>query len=963
MLVISLSHALYDGWSLGLLHEDVRTAYQHLEMAERPSYLPFLEHILKSSSEDAPAFWRGALSGYAPTTFPAQREGHETAGRTHRLASPMAIGRSHLLQFCKHLQVSPQAVCIACWSLVLAGYLRRLDVVCGTVMSGRDSQTAEAIMFPTFNTVAFRSILHGEIGEFTRYTQDMVDSMRDYQHFPLRKARRFAQGMSDELPLFDSLVIYQRSPEPAPDTTIMQPLYHSVRSDANVEIPICAEMEVVGQEVVWRIACQDRIMKHEDAQALLHRIEEVFTHMITESTDEVFVQVSDTSISVCNSRPFKVETLAGFGHVPTRAETAVDYGTSGAADVWVPSDLEEKIRDVVASVAGVPPHTVLPDQTIYHLGLDSISAIKVSSLLRQQSVLLSVSELVRAGTVPAAARLARTMDEGEVDWRRAQLPGEDSGDAAMMAAHLHRYGLTEDGVQYVCHATAGQTYLLAAHDASGGRLFYPCFAYEMVINTCIPRNELQSGLAIAWQSLVEKFPILRTAFVPADAGTDQACPYVQVCLAQGNSPIRWLCESDLRAQTSSCESCVAGAVPVTLYAAEAAQRQSLDHQSESRDGKHHGQKVLLVLRIHHALYDAMSLPLMMRELELLVNRSINGQEQDAMARRGSCIDMRHLTAYLSSVSRPESRRQFWQTYLAGLGCDEEAAATATGAVLARTRDTARFVESLLSTTGPTAGVARRHGISLQSVFLACFARVWQALLHGRRERAAGVEGNDAAGPTTVVVGLYLSNRGYGLNGVEEMVAPTLNIVPLRIDLSGDGATGTGRAGSDSRSVLMVAAAIQKDLQMISSEENGCASLLDIKRWTGVTVDVFVNFRRDEDGMAGARTADDRGGCPTHASIRPLAEAKASGLLRPDDAAASSGSPRREPTATATARGITAECHASEELLEVYAPGIDVEAAVREGGRLDVGVFGLCGEDSDRVLRGLSEELEAVAAAI
>ncbi|TVY84625.1 Hydroxamate-type ferrichrome siderophore peptide synthetase [Lachnellula suecica] len=79
-LVMAISHALYDGTSLRALHEDINTAYES-KLPSRPDFVPFLEQVVESTTEDAKRFWRTTLSNLPAATFPrkAESEVAETA--------------------------------------------------------------------------------------------------------------------------------------------------------------------------------------------------------------------------------------------------------------------------------------------------------------------------------------------------------------------------------------------------------------------------------------------------------------------------------------------------------------------------------------------------------------------------------------------------------------------------------------------------------------------------------------------------------------------------------------------------------------------------------------------------------------------------------------------------------------------------------------------------------------------
>ncbi|KMU79999.1 hypothetical protein CISG_08159 [Coccidioides immitis RMSCC 3703] len=140
LLLISIAHALYDGWSLDLFHHTIATLYLG-NSYQRPSYHSTLEHIINSASnEKALQFWKGYLEGVRPVSFP-EKPGSNT-DEIHRDGIAVKISSSNVIDFCKSQGITPQTLGLTCWLMVLAGYLRQLDVVCGTVMLGRDTVDA-----------------------------------------------------------------------------------------------------------------------------------------------------------------------------------------------------------------------------------------------------------------------------------------------------------------------------------------------------------------------------------------------------------------------------------------------------------------------------------------------------------------------------------------------------------------------------------------------------------------------------------------------------------------------------------------------------------------------------------------------------------------------------------------------------------------------------------------------------
>jgi hypothetical protein len=207
------------------------------------------------------------------------------------------------------------------------------------------------------------------------------------------------------------------------------------------------------------------------------------------------------------------------------------------------------------------------------------------------------------------------------------------------------------------------------------------------------------------------------------------------------------------------------------------------------------------LKIHHALYDGVSLPLLMQRLQDICNGGTAPQLQDTFAR---------LVASAIKSSAVEARRSFWNQYLDGL---EQRQLAQPGS--SPTAKTEIFNPQLL-TTQALEDVARQVGISIQALFLAAYAKLYASLTHTP-------EWND------VVIGIYLANRSLPIAGLENAAVPTVNLLPLRV-----------RAPLQNE-LVDTARQTQQDLHKIGELSNATTSLWEITEWTGVKVDTFVNF--------------------------------------------------------------------------------------------------------------------------
>lgn len=906
LLILSLPHAMYDGWSLSLLHQDVVSAYSGQD-STRPSYQHVLEHIISSSREEGLQFWKGVLSDAKPSIFPQQPGAGGQGALVHRDETASDIPLSHVLNFCKAHGVTAQALGLTCWTIVLASYLGQLDVLFGTVMLGRDTEEASKVVFPTMNTVAVRGILHGSVSEMLEYVQRNLGNMLAHQHYPLRKIKSM-MGVGNK-DLFDTLFIYQKSPSSQEGQD--KPLYKSINSSSSVEYSVCVELEAIGDSAVWRVACKDTLLSKKDTNQLVLQLLQVFKAIIQspETSTADFVEVIEQPT---------LDTV-------TRNGASLSDEPSGTAiepAVWSP--LEERIRDTLSLVAAVPKEEITRNTTIFHFGIDSISAIKVSSLLRRQSVLISVRDILRAETVGKMAEMVNSAQKKPTPaTSKEKLLSLQTLRNSNIDLQLGKYGMKREDVEVFLPATAGQVYMLETWKNSHGKLFFPDFFYR------VTGRITQSQLDSAWKVVTAKLPILRTTILSIG---DTSMPYVLAELKQVSNPIIW--RSDLRVKSNRRHVAARqGSGLVYLYAS----------QTET--------ETLLMLHIHHALYDAVMLQHLINTLESLC--------QDVSTPVNAPVDIAEFIQYGKATSSEAQQEAFWRGYL---GNDTTPVAKdASGPVMDVQPGAGKYQPALLDDTDWLNKVCQTEGLSVQAVFLAVYSKI-----HVREFHVRGAD---------LTVGVYLANRSHDLAGLPELVAPTLNIVPLRIQDPG------------SRSVFELARIIQSDLHEIGSAENCTVSLAQIAEWTGIRLDTTVNFIKLPEVVAQVSTTTS--GAPQLVQVteeevlewQSKESCNSNGSEQVDAAAKSSSSSKlwlEEMLGIESGVGL-------ENAGDVYKvsplppgsqlsqdppekqeanskpspqPSVDIEAAVRNN-TLDVGVFGPSSDKALGMLDGVRCELLAL----
>lgn len=665
-VLLSIAHALYDGWSLALLHRDVEEAYRG-QLCDRPSPEAYLRKIHRTSAGSA-EFWNQHLLDARPALV-SELDRQETT--LHRAEAVSNISAQTTAAFGRKHGVSTQVLGQASWAAVLASMSHSLDLTFGVVLSGRDFEGAEDVMFPTMNTVAVRYLLHGTVAQLLTYMEESMSGVREHQAYPLRKVLK---GRT----LFNTLFLFQKAPFGEGDAGLMT----SVESASAVEYPVCVELEVVGEELVWRTACRGSHFDAKGADMLLYQLDRVLGYLVSSPEKEVLA-FEHPRVSICGLPHVQLEDVG------EKQEQVVGEDEDGE---W--TGTSATIRDIVARVSGVRAEEVRKSDTLYSVGLDSISAIKVAANLKMEGINVSVRELLTAESIGHVAALASTKDEPA---RKApvEVTGSEQGireiqDIARSCATAG-IDMSKNEVEYVLPALPMQVYMLSTWQNSHGTVFHPTFHYRLTGD--VSRERLQA----AWSVLVGEMPLLRTCF-----GIGDNWPFVQVVL-KGGSIVR-------RRETIVWEGEDAGEHDLVRVRARARQ-----------DG------LLLGVSIHHALYDAVSMSSMLSRLAELCE-SASPRETDASA-------WRSFTRVHRSPEAVDSRRKFWTEYLSGV-------MTYPGNTLWPTTErTSLFVKDALEASNLKAWCAKA-GVSLQALFFAAYA-----ILLGSTNTSG-----------SVVFGIYLANR-------------------------------------------------------------------------------------------------------------------------------------------------------------------------------------------------------------
>ncbi|KAK9707836.1 hypothetical protein K7432_009943 [Basidiobolus ranarum] len=205
----TIHHTLYDGWSMGLILEDLVAAYNGQQVAKRPTYSRFIEYTISQDKDESIAYWSQILNQASATHISKQNtHSNELLTRT-TIKERIQIDFSSLTG--THNLTIATIVNLA-WALVVKFHTGNSDVVFGAVNSGRSVPIAEIdrICGPCISTLPVRVDLEDNptlLEAMTRMYKIQVEQYR-YQNIGLQDIQKLCVGELGNT-LFDSLLAVQ----------------------------------------------------------------------------------------------------------------------------------------------------------------------------------------------------------------------------------------------------------------------------------------------------------------------------------------------------------------------------------------------------------------------------------------------------------------------------------------------------------------------------------------------------------------------------------------------------------------------------------------------------------------------------------------------------------------------------------------------------------------------------------
>jgi amino acid adenylation domain-containing protein len=581
LMVLTMHHCLYDGFSLPLLFTALENSY--LGHTESPgSFAPVARRIASKQSSSI-KFWTDVIADYQYFGLPISQPSTQLEVQWAEIKIPTGV--PELQRRCGAVNVTLQTVALLAFGRSLMPIVGQRDVVFGHVVSGRsfDIEDSMNVIGPLFNTVPFRLKLESAQKSTIAVLQDIQNFSIDCQPFqnaPLslvQKSWRMANNGNGSS-LFDALFTFNKS-----DKFSAQSIFQPFESSRQPDIPhyrLNVEFDQSANHLVIRAVTRDLLTKKSDL--------ETWTQTLALGVEEI--------LSSCNEPALKYPP--GIDDLPM-VKGPLSMADDASPDNSVFRTYMDGLKLILSQVTHTEPEKLHESNSVFALGLDSILALDVSSQCRNAGLEISVAEILQGETIRGIAKLASDKPSVSSKPTESTPVKEFSVTSHARSKALSILSLSDDKIEDVIPCLSGQSFYIASWLRSQRKLWE--FTFPLTSSSKLDPEKLQH----AWQQLQRRHSILRTAF--AAIHPDQVVQVVR-------KPCQDMSENKIHIEQASGDLKL---LIQDLIQSIGRKKSDLFTPPIRLGLVQHAESDVILLTLHHALYDARAISILVHDLEAL----------------------------------------------------------------------------------------------------------------------------------------------------------------------------------------------------------------------------------------------------------------------------------------------------------------------------------------------------------
>jgi amino acid adenylation domain-containing protein len=275
---LTMHHAVFDGWSYGLILEAVENAYRSMGVSSQ-SFTPFIKYVRSVNSECARDFWCSEFQDLRSTHFPMQSPSYEYMSK-----SIITMHRDiRVIEWPEGSYTSSTIVQLA-FAMLIAWCTECMDVLFGLTVTGRNAPVPEVhrLASPTIATFPLRTILQGSLGvrETLVLMQEHITKLIPFEHTGLQQIKSFGTDAANACN-FQSLLVIQ----PAANRRSSE-IFLECPGNANEHLkfstcPLTLVCELVAHGISVKAVIDTAVTTPNDMERMLEQFEYLIDHIIS----------------------------------------------------------------------------------------------------------------------------------------------------------------------------------------------------------------------------------------------------------------------------------------------------------------------------------------------------------------------------------------------------------------------------------------------------------------------------------------------------------------------------------------------------------------------------------------------------------------------------------------------------------------------------------------------------------
>ncbi|KAJ3918621.1 hypothetical protein F5877DRAFT_78832 [Lentinula edodes] len=566
-MVISINHALYDGFSMPLLVREFRQCYLDEELPEPVPLVHMLHPILCQNNEDMRAFW---ISQFEDVDLRARAIRHPSSISppsflSHALDVPLSDiqAKSHSLHvtlqalFCVVFAISGQS---------LFGWNH--NAIFGVLRAGRSfaAQGIESAICPLVSVIPTIVDLVPKLSwsNLLQRSQSFVTESIQHEQVALGQIQRWL-GVTELVDVLFSCRF---------DTgeQVSDVIEHIGTSRSSPEFIFAVEfvLQPTDDAIEVRVSFTEPEITPPGVLSLFARLEQVLENVLSHN--------NDIACDCIINQP-AVDNVQN--------ANLIDESSSSV-------ELELILQKYISEYLGIELPALRPTTSFTSLGLSSIKAVSLSRVLLQHGINVSPVDIIQGDQIQAIAKRAHasaSFDDAPetTEWLN------DMKERLANELNVERLKLDPEDAIVITGCTSLQTGMLAQTINSRGLLYIHAFTLKLAFDCDVSR------LRAAWHEAVQNLTILRTSF----HFTPISGQWAQV--THSITDFKWSHST----QDELGSAAVDFITTLAFDNEETFARPPVYFRHVSADMEY------LVVVLHHALYDGLSLPKLFHHVQQL----------------------------------------------------------------------------------------------------------------------------------------------------------------------------------------------------------------------------------------------------------------------------------------------------------------------------------------------------------